>query len=457
MGGAQKPITPLVFARLRSGMVTGSEQHYTTTTGRQISLSPFQTWCSMDTICEDIQAATGQPVERHKVKYAAKKLEKAGHILGTELAFPETRGRYGKVYQLNPDSTRKVPNMVDTIVQYRLHYYGDCSAFRLGVAAGINPATGQFSIGTPNMAEGFRNRVAARGVDHALFTSIGRWRKHKEVRDPRAPVFVPWLVFDIDRHDDIPGAYEAAQNILLDLEEWGIDLERTFVSFSGSKGFHIAISMDHFGSPIFRDSEAARLILSDVTKRITETRVDHHTLSPLNLVRLTGSQNEKSGWYKRTWCATRFRQMPLHAALADLSSPLPFRYPDPTAGAVEDDLRALFDDTAEQRATVLTSQRANRRHGSKAIGPTITSILSGVSEGEEYADGRAGRDWAAYTLACFLLESEQQCADVAAHLAIDARTPQEIMTYWNENLCRPSLRARHIEQKLNSAKKTVLK
>jgi len=458
LGGVGKPYAALTWSRLRAGEVGGTKDHiYTSTTGREIVIAPGETWCSITTIKDDIQAATGAAVRRHHVKYAVRKLMDEGLIVADRLAAPDTNGRYGKIFTLT--KARPGGDKMDVIKEYRVFAYGDAAAFRLGSVATIDPKTGKFSHSPPNNSEQWAAWIAENGAEGAAFTSIGRWRNESEVRKPAAPVFVPWLVLDIDRPHNLPGAWDDTNTILSHLEDRGVDLGRVFVSFSGSKGFHVAIAMSQLGNPIFRDAQAALEILSAFVDGLTDVATDPHTISPLNLVRLTGSQHEETQWYKRTWSASRFRQLPLHAALSDLGRHRPFSYPDPTAGEAEEDMRAIFE--AEARKNAAKRSRRAARRGAKTnnrIGDAIENILGGVEEGEMWSDTRAGRDWAAYTLACFIMEHDGQHESVRERLGLPKPgTVLDTMNYWNDNLCYPPLRGRQLSSKIASAKRTLKK
>lgn len=449
----------LILSRLKGGAIWNQEKEYTTTTGRVLTLQPGDVWCSIKTICEDIEAATGMVFARHKVKYALDKLDR--FFANRKVAFPETRGRYGIIFSLTKEALDMSGHLYDPIKEHRVLVNEDPRRYRLGISAWINDQ-GYFNMGDVNRAGSWIRVNAEEGNENAAFTTIGRWCREGDVRRAECPVYVPWLIMDIDRHDDLLRAYEDTQTVLGDIESYGFDMARVFVSFSGSKGFNIAISTDQFGSPIFENSDAAREICGDLQMDITDVETDPHTYSALNMIRLTGSRHEKTGFYKRTWNAQRFSTFSFADIYRDRDEFQPFRFPDPTAGDSIDVVRAEFLRLAKANAAKAVKRMSGAKRGAdKSLPPALRNIVNGVQEGQKWSKYRSGRDWAAFTLACYILDSLEQCQLVVDALKEtlpidpDPKFPLSVLQAWNEDRCYPPMKERKLNAKFQSAVKKI--
>ena len=455
------PLAQLVLSRLVSGVIWNESQSYTTVSGRELHLEPGEVWCSIKTLCEDIEAATGKPVARHRVKYALASLDE--FIVDRRLAFPETRGRYGIIFALD-QRVMETPtsHIVDPINSSRVFAQEDVSKFLLGQPAVINDK-GYFCLGDHNNADLWVDSAAKHGIDQPAFTTIGRWNAVKTARSSSACVYLPYIVFDIDRHDDVPEAYVDTLTALDDIDSFGFDMNRVFVSFSGSKGFHIMISTDQIGSPVFINADIARETMGDIQMEVTAVRTDPHTYSPLNMIRLTGSVHEKTGFYKQTWTAPDFRLLSYEQIWRTRREFLPFVFPNPRNGStVEEPLNLLRDIASKKSHAVALSLTRRVSYKPRTTLPeTFQNIVNGVREGENWHKYRAGRDWAAFTLACYVLTSDHQLNLVANALDFESRnldiTPNNVLTVWNNERCNPPLKDRQLKAKIASATKKTQK
>lgn len=454
----KSPLESLCLSRILAGVST-FDSDYTTSSGRSLTVPAGSAWCSIQTIREDISSAIGEVIPRHRIKYAIRKLDGSG-ILKSTNALPSTCGRYGKFWTPEIDTTEPT---VDPVTEYRIHAYGNTSAFRHGGIATASPSI-EWAQKQPGDVRALMERVAEKGNSQALFRTVGMWRDRRDVRRVGKPVFLPWIVLDIDERGDIPLAHETALKILMDMEDAGIDMERTFVSFSGSKGFHIAIATSQIGCPVFRDSDNARAVIVKFVEFMTDHEFDPSTLSPLQMLRLTGSKHESTGFYKTTWFAPRFRSLKLHEIIERAKSHEPWEYPDPTVGDVESDIFEEFEWIAIEQA-----QDAWQRIQSQAAKPEdswhepkgdLITILDGVARGEKWGS-HSGRDWAAFTLGCYCFTHPKQHEAARRYLNMPEiaceqtfASVKDTLAHWNERNT-PPLTLREINQKAGSAERYI--
>ena len=106
-----------------------------------------------------------------------------------------------------------------------------------------------------------------------------------------------------------------------DFECAGFDDQSMFVSFSGSKGFHIHLNTSLLGLPIFKSSYDARDIIGDLVVGWTNVAVDQSTFNPLQVYRVTGSKHSASGLYKRTYTLSEFESLSLDALFDNAKNP----------------------------------------------------------------------------------------------------------------------------------------
>lgn len=412
LGGVERdPGTVLALSRLCGG-ANYFEPRVLKVRGREVHLGTNETWASIDTVRADVNRAAGLSLERHQVRDRLHKLKRR-RFLSSRSAVEGARGKYGNVYTLSPDLLTPDAQR-DVLKEFRIYAYGDATAFSLGeVANGCHTIRGKYQ-----RADIFRRHVAKSGTDHAAYVGVGRWRTRAEAGDPDAPVFVPWVVVDIDR-PHIMDAFEAAHAVLREMEAEGVPLDRAFVSFSGSKGFHVALPSTIWGSPIFRDALSARTTLQRLVERVVGTEgIDPAPLSPLNLVRCTGSVHDSTGLVKRTWPATAFRALSLYDVTEAARSFEPFAY-ELTPADVEEDMVALFEEAAEEAVEEIRAIRRRARSGAGGLGSTVKRILDGVDEGEQFHDNHVGRNKAAFILSCWLHEGPKQQQAAARYLGID--------------------------------------
>lgn len=436
------PLRALVYGWMLGGVVRHSANHIETPRGTVI-VEPGQVWGSVPSMQEDILASVGENFPYHRIRYALKTMVRDGLIEDHGAVHPETKGTYGKRYSIDPPETN---TYVDVVTAYRLYFYGDTKDFRLS----------ELCVGDPREAgRSFRNRVgsgnpwiakvAADGNDDPCFTNVGRWRSG-QVRKADAPVFVPWLTADLDR-EDLMEAYDDARAAVELMDENGVDLERTFVSFSGRRGFHIQISADQLGSPIWKNSESAKVATKEFFERIMpDIDIDPCTLDPRNLLRLSGSKHEKTGQFKQTWRADEFLSTRPETVFAELREVRSFAFPDPTVGAIEDELLATFEDAANAAGVELAKAHQFRpRSGKGREGKMIKRIREGIEESDNWSEYHTGRNKAGYILACWLIEHPEYQKEDAAWAELQR---------WNQ-LNSPPMDERELKRIFANADKTI--
>ena len=423
-------------------------------------IEPGDAWLSIETIREDISSAIGRILTRAQTKYAVSKLKESG-MLSTSIMEPETRGRYGLVFGTNiPDEDK----MIDPADAYRIHAYGNTNAFCYGGIANSTPEI-EWIQRQPGDVMRLLQYVAENGSRDSLFRTVGMWRKRRDVREVDKAVFLPWIVLDLDFKGNIPEVHEKTLAILSDLEDAGFDLDRCFASFSGAKGFHIAISTDQIGSPVFRDSDNARECMVRFVQTFTDHSFDPSTLSPLQMLRLTGSRHSTTGKYKRTWTATRFRSLRLDQILSASENFESWNYPDPSVGDIESDIYGTFETVAKEQAqhNWVRLKETRTAHSRRALdydvpGPSLKTALKGVAEGDDWGN-QSGRDSAGFTIACYCFTHSKQHQIVREFLNApqdgieqDFDGVYETLFHWNE-LNSPPLEDRVLKQKVGSAQR----
>lgn len=276
-------------------------------------------------------------------------------------------------------------------------------------------------------AQAWINEVAEEGRDGPAFTTPGWWRPGSGgSRDARC--LVPWITFDIDEAGDIPGAYDAARGVIADLYRAGFGLEQMYASFSGRKGFHITVSAGYLGMPYYEGSAHAHGTLKDFFSGLIEKHaIDPKPLSPLLPIRLTNSCHADTGNRKWTLPAKLFAKRTdavgemIHRfgnggdedlTMDAIHAPGAFvtEFPHPFEAPTDSTLAGRFAETWEEVRSAASSPSGNRNGAGgyspngAAVMPDVTyRAFQGVGESERFGVGHAGRDEAAFLLACHWL------------------------------------------------------
>ncbi len=110
--------------------------------------------------------------------------------------------------------------------------------------------------------------------------------------------FCKYIIFDIDRENDLEGARKDALSLISHLQsEYGLSPDDLWIWFSGSKGFHVAIIDKIYGDL------GAREGMGDAIKRAAIELAGDITLDAViyedhRIIRVENSVNAKTGLYK---------------------------------------------------------------------------------------------------------------------------------------------------------------
>jgi hypothetical protein len=361
-----------------------------------VKLDRGVTWGSTDSMIEDIHAATGRTFTRNEVRYALEKLVSRGLIEDRGSAVEGARGFFGKIYRPTLPQSR-------TMRFYAFNHTSHTPFQHTEVVAGNYDdfsRRGKFGKG-----DVWERQWAKRGYDDPSFVRVGRWRS-KDATDPAAPVYVPWIILDIDR-DDILEAFEDARLVLEGIEAEGFTLNDVMVAFSGRRGLHILFPAGKLGNPVFANSDIAAVMVWYIAEKLAgEVVIDPSTTSPLTLVRVVGSRHEKTSHYKRAFHAEDFMSKSPGEMLVNLNTFVPIDMPDPTMAEPEGDDEAILEAAAMYAEAELSDEAKNRRKKdeshTKGRG-IIAAIEAGVKEGTNFAPGNYhGRSKANFLYARYL-------------------------------------------------------
>lgn len=431
LGGVEKRPAACLLASWLLGGATMNEKTVTTPKG-DVVLPPGRTWGSLMSAQEDVLALVGARFSYQTMRTGVQTLRSAGIITDRYDPLPTTRGKYGSVFVL-ADQLLNPQTPINVSAQYVHRYYGDPKDFRFATAVRGVLDTGRATRRYRDV-ERFMQEIAA-GCEEPAFVNIGRWRRG-EVMDPTKPVFIPWFTIDIDRNY-LREAWDDTQEIVQRIADIGFDVERTLVSFSGRRGFHIQIGADQIGCPIYADADAARIACDELTSRIAYgIAIDPSVNSPSQLIRVAGSRHDKSGLYKITWTLNDFQATEFEHAMDLATEPQPLPQVDPRiTWEMDADIHDFFDQVSEDTESRYRALR-DRTSASGGPGEVIRSILGGVGEGDTWHPRHEGRNKAAFILACWLLEDRPTGdADVDARRVADG--PFEALVVWNKRNSPP--------------------
>jgi hypothetical protein len=144
-----------------------------------------------------------------------------------------------------------------------------------------------------------------------LFSYMWNQEKRGSLAGYRGETYSPLIVFDIDRKDamkkpDPSRAYRDTARLLVVLLELGIPVDCVYVSFSGSKGFHIEFpSMLAGAMPGTNFPETQKAFCSMIAAE-AGIEIDTSIYSTLHSLRAPNSRHEESGLYKVPMTAEEF-------------------------------------------------------------------------------------------------------------------------------------------------------
>lgn len=278
------------------------------------------------------------------------------------------------------------------------------------------------------------------GADDDIHCSIGAWDFEDELKDREAPVFIPWYIIDLDNDNPDTSLYHAR---VITGHLRNLNIEGLTISYSGNRGFHIAIPSGAFNNPVYRDTPVARRVVRYLLDDLTMGEdYDRGLVSPVHLCRMAGSLRENGR-----------RKVPL--TVHELYTDLPERLIRGKEGGPSFDFRDPR--TVKMSPSALTALRvavrkahkyfsSRRQRATKAGTPRafIRHLLGlRVEEGQQISPGVTGRNKAIYVAACGLFEAGWKYEDVI-------RT----ITRWNESRISPPVSDREIDLTVTSAERT---
>lgn len=450
LGGIEKRAPTLLVASWLAGGVAFNDKIVPTPSGK-VTIPTGHVWGSLLSAQEDLLAATGQRFSYGAVRNAVKVLGRSGFITQRYDPLPQTRGAYGTVFALDPDVFN--PSLpVSPLRLYRTMIYGDPADYRYGEIV-----TGELGRGGRRGRYGrvhqWINTLSQEGFNLPAFTTIGRW-KYGESGKADSSVYIPYFTIDIDRVN-VYDAWEDAINLCKTLEGEGFDAERVYVSFSGRRGFHIQISADQIGSPLFKDAEAAKIVCEDFSAMLTEgIQVDPSVNSPLSLIRVSGSRHEDTGLFKATFTMTEFLNTDYETVMKAAATGRPFEFPLPHVGETVPDPFDAFDSLQAASEERYVEVRALAKRDYTGPTNTVKALIGGLAEGEVWHDRHSGRNKAAFILACFLL-GDRGTNDMAIDQVRLESGAWAALQVWNGRN-DPPLPERELWQSYSSASRRIL-
>jgi hypothetical protein len=292
--------------------------------------------------------------------------------------------------------------------------------------------------------------IAMHGARGERFMSVGAW---EGLRNDRDPVFVPWLVLDMERRrndeHDVEEAYYATQRTLEELaDELGVDLAQVIVSSTGGKGYHIRIPSGMLGNPIFQNATESVKVLRSFAAHFISEPVDQAVLNPHQAIRLIGSRRD-SGLFTRAWTGLEFfDSVGFYQSLEACRVFEPFQLTDPRTVALCPDLAfAMICASDLTRHVLLPEFGGAKEFDGFGTGAVVSRSMEGCEEGEVwYDDGvkvHMGRSKLIFIAACHLIRE----------LDGDTASALEGLRIVNAR-CTPPLRESELKGRLMSAMKS---
>lgn len=433
LGGVEKRPAACLLASWLAGGAALTEKQVSTPKG-VVVVAPGQTWGSLMSAQEDVLALVGERFSYGTFRSAVQTLRSAGIIVNRHDPLPATRGKYGSVFTLSEPLIATPSDPVSVSATFIHRFYGDPADFRYASTVQGVLDTGRARRRIAD-ADRFIANIGAHGLDAPAFVNVGRWRKG-EALDPTAPVFVPWFTIDIDRNY-LKEAWDDTNEIVERMADEGFDLDRTFISFSGRRGFHIQIGADQLDCPIFRDADAAKIASDELTARLCYgIKIDPSVNSPNQLLRVAGSKHDKSGLYKVTWTMRDFQATDFEWAMTQARDPQPTPMLDPRqVQQVESSIHDFFDAVSADTESRYLALR-DRTGSGGGPGETMKSLLPGIAEGETWHPNHEGRNKAAFILACWLVEA-RPTGDQDIDAAFNAGGTERALDVWNRRNTPP--------------------
>lgn len=283
----------------------------------------------------------------------------------------------------------------------------------------------------PWQQQGLRKRETRKRKERHV--SIGAFREQEArtadpvVKQQRACI-MPYLVAEIDA-PDAQASMNYADLLIQRLKRLGADLSQVVVSFSGNRSFHVRIPMGMVGNPIFSSATEATRITREFFLLITEgltgahgtliSVLDSSVFSPNHMIRAVGSIHPKTGRFCVGYSGEDYLKLMLweieaHSEFSATRSRAE-RVPEWARRKYEMDqppklARLRLHDPSEATvvpellfALMLAADAVSSSPEGPVFKGVIQVIKNGVGRGEEYYEGRVGRNRAALDMSLYCL------------------------------------------------------
>lgn len=242
--------------------------------------------------------------------------------------------------------------------------------------------------------------VAKKGVRGPRHTTVGAYKRPESESLHDSPTYMIYANFDFDL-PDIEDNFQEATNLVKQFASFGIRPEDIICSWTGGKGFHVQVPGGAFNNPVFRRGWNQKHTLRFLAKLHLDARADPNLYNPVHLIRLIGSQHEKTGNYKRAFDGRSFLSMHPYGILQETAF-APFEIADPSKCKVCPELvEAMIDSSESDQDFDMIEYRdveTFRDSISEMNGTVRAALENGVAEGESWGN-YVGRDMRMYVLA----------------------------------------------------------
>ena len=232
---------------------------------------------------------------------------------------------------------------------------------------------------------------------------------HQAIKDD-ASYFIPHFIFDVDG-DDPFDSYETAKRVVdFFTYEMNVNEADLIVAYTGGDGFHIMVPSGLVGNPVFRNHVKAKNLLLKFKRTFLQENVDANLFDPRHLVRMIGSQHQKTGMYKTAYTAEEFRSKSIYEIIQDAVEYKRFEIPDPTLVPMSSDLSLAFMFCADSMTRVVVPKYSEiadleKRQGNSEV---IEMAMKGVSRKQVWYSSETkeytGRNFAMFIAACYLIK-----------------------------------------------------
>jgi len=216
------------------------------------------------------------------------------------------------------------------------------------------------------------------------------FRKHLTATGSTAgfagPCWAPWIWFDVDREDDLPGALDATRRLCVVLtDKLGIAEDDVLAFVSGGKGFHLGIPSAVWQPAPGRDFHRIARRFAEAAAELAGVTIDAGVYDKARCFRAPNSRHPKTGLHKRRLSVDELMHLGTDAILKLAGQPADFEVPAPTyrsepAAALWAEAAAQVQREADARAGRLMSGDAP----CKLNRATLDFIREGASVGDRH-------------------------------------------------------------------------